>query len=99
MCIRDRPGIEPIFTPFPGFLNINSRGEVINESNNDGRPNVFVEPTVSEEYGDESNEYKEYSFEVDNLPSFRSYRIKLLLTSTDQTLVPKIRSLRAIALA
>ena len=97
--VSAEPGIEPIFTPFPGFLNINSRGEVINESNNDGRPNVFVEPTVSEEYGDESNEYKEYSFEVDNLPSFRSYRIKLLLTSTDQTLVPKIRSLRAIALA
>ena len=34
-------------------------------------------------------DYKEYTFTIDRLPSFRTYRIKLALTSTSQCFVPK----------
>jgi len=44
-------------------------------------------------------EYKEHVFTVDQLPLFRAYRIKLLLTSTSQVYVPRIRDLRVIVLA
>ena len=32
--IGDKTGFQPIFTPFPGFDNINNRGQVINAANN-----------------------------------------------------------------
>jgi hypothetical protein len=43
--------------------------------------------------------YKEYSFTVDNLPSFRYYSIKLVGTSTNQAYPPRIKELRVVALA
>jgi len=39
------------------------------------------------------------TFTIDQLPAFRSYRIKLLLTSTSQVYVPRVKDLRVIALA
>ena len=44
-------------------------------------------------------EFKEYSFSVDQLPSFRTYRIKILMTSESQVYVPRVKDLRVIALA
>ena len=44
-------------------------------------------------------DFREHTFTIDELPSFKSYRVKLLLTSTNQANPPKIRNLRAIALA
>ena len=44
-------------------------------------------------------DYKEMTFTIDQLPAFRSYRIKLLLTSTSQVYVPRVKDLRVIALA
>ena len=46
-----------------------------------------------------SYNFKEYTFTVDDLPEFRTYRIKLILTSTSQVHVPRVRNLRVIALA
>ena len=43
--------------------------------------------------------FKEMTFSADNLTSFKIFRIKLVLTSTNQALVPVIRDLRAIASA
>lgn len=47
----------------------------------------------------EGNSYTEYEFTANNLPSFTYYTIKLILTSTNQSYVPKIKDVRAIALA
>ena len=47
-------------------------------------------PSLLEGFVD-SFEFKEHLFEVDRLPSFRSYRIKIVLASTSQVLVPKVR--------
>ena len=93
------PGFEPIFTPFPGFANLNTRGDVISEADNNGTPNTFVPAALKEGFGYDNIEFKEHVFEVDRLPSFRSYRIKIVLASTSQVLVPKVKDLRVIAFA
>ena len=98
-AISDKEGFEPIFTPFPGYNNLNVRGQVINENNNDGLPDKFVPKSNGYGTGAASVEFKEYTFTVDRLPGFRYYRIKLLMTSNSQVYVPRIKDLRVLALA
>ena len=50
------------------------------------------------DFGDNAT-FKEFTFTADKLPTFRYYRIKLLLTSTSQVFVPKVKDLRVMALA
>ena len=71
---------------------------IINSNDSDGLSDTFVPQTNSYGFGDDV-EFKDYVFTVDNLPSFRTYRIKLILTSTSQVYVPRIKDLRVIALA
>ena len=98
-AISDRPGMEPIFTPFPGYKNLNSRGQIIQPENSDGSSDKLVDK--SNDYGFDSAtlHFREYTFTEDDLPSFTSYRIKLVMTSTSQVYVPRLRDLRVIALA
>ena len=98
-AISDKEGFEPIFTPFPGYKNLNVRGQVINENNNNGESDKLV--PKSNGYGFEASgvEFKEYTFTVDRLPSFRHYRVKLIMTSNSQIYVPRMRDLRVVALA
>ncbi len=98
-AINSDPGFEPIFEPFPGYLNLNINGEVINEENNDGRPDIFVPNSNKKGYSPSETDFIERTFTIDNLPNFRSYRIKLVMTSTSQELVPQMKNLRVIALA
>ena len=93
------PGFEPIFIPFPGYANLNTRGDIINEEDSNGTTNVFVEPSSRQGFKYEDFEFKEHVFEIDKLASFRSYRIKIVLASTSQVLVPKVKDLRVIAFA
>ena len=97
--ISGNPGFEPVFTPFPGYLNINSRGLIINEEDSDGRTDVLVPSSNKRGFGISDTSFVEHKFSVDNLPSFRAYRIKLVMTSTNQTLAPQLKNLRVIALA
>ena len=97
-AIGDRTGFEPIFTPFPGFENLNSRGQVINSANNNGQSDAFVPKTNQYGFGD-SVQFSDYTFTADDLPAFRYYRIKLLLISSDQVYVPRVKDLRVMALA
>jgi len=98
-AIDTRESSDPIFVPFPGWDNLNSLGLVIDSSQNSGHPDSYVTPTSS--LGFESNEitFNEYKFTVDNLPSFKTYRIKIVMSSTNQVYPPRFRNLRAIALA
>ena len=90
---------ETIFIPFPGFQNIDTFGNVINPANSDATAdkkmfksdNLTPEPAI--------NDFKEYIFTMENLAPFRSFRLKMIGTSTNQTVVPQFRNLRAIALA
>jgi hypothetical protein len=98
-AISESANFNPIFTPFPGYVNINAKGEIINPEDNDGSSDNFV--SLSNFIGFVSSEldYKEYTFTENELSPFRSYRIKLIMTSTNQVYVPRVRNLRVITLA
>lgn len=98
-CVGNEPSANPIFTPFPGYLNIKSNGDIINVKDNDGRPDVLIQKTNVLDFNSNNLEYKEYTFTMDNLEPFRYYRIKLVLSSTNQVYVPRVKDLRVIALA
>ena len=94
-----KEGFEPVFPPFPGYTNLNSRGQVINENNNNGQSDKLVPKSNGYGFDASAVEFKEYTFTVDRLPGFRNYRIKLIMTSNNQVYVPRMKDLRVIALA
>ena len=98
-AISENQNFDPIFTPFPGYANLDVRGEVINFEDNSGLPDKFISPSNSIGFTSPELDYREYVFTADQLPPFRSYRIKLVITSTNQVYVPRIRNLRVISLA
>ena len=98
-CINNKPGLEPIFTPFPGYKNIDSGGQIISVEDNNGESDVLVTKSNNYVFNSRNADYREYTFTVDQLPSFRTYRIKINLTSTNQSFVPRVKDLRVIALA
>jgi hypothetical protein len=97
--ISNDEGSSPIFTPFPGFNNLDVRGNVIDQNNNDGLPDVYVSPSNKLGFKPYDIQYKDYVFTADNIGEFKTFRIKLVGTSTNQVFPPRIRDLRVIALA
>jgi len=98
-AISESSNFNPIFTPFPGYKNLNTRGEVIDLSTSDGTPDVYTPPVDTGGFLSQDLNYRDHVFSINNLPSFKCYRIKLILTSTNQTYVPRIKELRVITLA
>lgn len=88
-----------IFIPFPGFDNITKTGTTVDINKNNGSPNK--KPVFTDKYQHEPtlDLFTEYEFMVDNLPTFTNYRIKLIITSTNQSYVPIINDIRVITLA
>lgn len=82
---------DQIWDLFPGYLNVDVNGNVINFSNNDGRSDLFVPSSLE-------NEYREYTYSIDNLPQFTSYSIKIIGTSSNQSYPVIIENIRSIAL-
>ena len=97
-AIGSEPGFDPIFTPFPGWNNLNDRGEIINLQDCSGRSDSYVELIQSSSEGNPDS-FQEFTFTRDRLPTFKYFRIKLILTSTSQAYPPSLRDLRVIALA
>jgi len=98
-AIGDKQNFTPIYVPFPGWSNLDSRGQVINYANSDGSSDSYVSKSTTIGFSPETIQYTEYSFTADKLPSFRNYRIKIIATGTNQVYVPRIKDLRVIALA
>ena len=98
-AVSDKQGFKPVFTPFPGYKNLDKQGQVILSKNNDGQSDTLVVKSNSYGFEPQDIEYKDYTFTADNLPSFRSYRIKIVLTSKNQAYVPRMKDLRVLALA
>ena len=84
--------IDRDFELFPGFDNIDQFGKIINQSNNNGKPDDLVTPSVG-------LEFKDYTFSIDELPPFTKFQIKIDMVGTNQAQPPFIKDLRAIALA
>lgn len=82
---------EPLWELFPGYTNLDSNGQVISPSNNNGLPDKQVLSASSED------DFKSYEFTASSLPQFKGFQIKILMTGTNSAFVPKIRDLRAIA--
>ena len=90
---------DTVFVPFPGYNNFDIDGNLISQTNSDGSPDVNI-PKNDQSVNEPSIDlFREYTFTNENLPSFKSFRIKIIGTSTNQSIVPQIRNLRAIALA
>ena len=83
----------PEFELFPGYNNLGDNNEILDPRNSDGLPDTFVPINGSD------IEYSDYEFTIDNLPEYEVYQVKILFTSTNQAVVPKIKDLRVIALA
>jgi hypothetical protein len=85
------------FNLFPGYDNLDDTSgdgfgdRVINPADNNGKPDSFVK-------GSASNEYREYQFSNANLGLFFGYRIKIVMSGTNQAHPVKIKDLRTIAL-
>ena len=80
------------FELFPGFDNIDQSGNIINETNNNGKPDDKVTPSVG-------LQFKDYTFSIDNLSPFTKFQIKIDMVGSNQAQAPLIKDLRAIALA
>ena len=98
-AISESEGSEPIFEPFPGYDNLDENGRVKTSDKNSGRPDALITKSDTSGFEPQELEYKEYTFTANELPSFKSFRIKFLLTSTNQAFVPRLTSLKVIATA
>ena len=89
-------GDDTKFELFPGYKNILNTSEdeigrlVRDPSKNDGRPDVFVPPSLDDEF-------LEYQFTAENLPEFTGYIIKIVMSGTNQARPPRFKDLRTIA--
>ena len=98
-AVGEEPNGSPVFIPFPGYENLNDNGEVIDPKDSNGLPDALIQKSNTLGFESRDLEYREYTFTLDNLPSFKFYRIKLVATSTSQVYVPRVKDLRVIALA
>jgi len=98
-AISESEGFEPIFRPFPGYDNLDENGRVKTSDKSSGRPDALIPKSDESGFIPEELEYKEYTFTANELPSFKSFRIKFLMTSTNQAFVPRLTSLKVIATA
>lgn len=81
---------------FPGYENLTSDSDgdgyldVVNPAKNNGLPDLFVRPS-------KSNEFFDYEFSVGNLPQFIGFKIKVVMSSTNQAYPIVLRDIRALA--
>jgi hypothetical protein len=90
---------ETVFVPFPGYGNFDIDGNLISQTDSDGSSDINIPKYDSLITVPSIDQFREYTFTNDNLPAFKSFRIKIIGTSTNQSIVPQIRNLRTIALA
>ena len=94
---KDSNTLDQRYTLFPGYDNLRDTDEngfgdeVIDSANNSGLPDAFVSASVS-------NEFLEYQFTANNIGEFTGYRIKIVMSGTNQAQEPRITDLRTIAL-
>lgn len=97
--ISNDPSIDPIYYPFPGYTNIDTNGNVIDISQNNGEANQNVPKTDILSAESSNLTFRDYEFSIDSLPEFRYLSIKIVGSSTNQAYPPRIKDLRVIALA
>ena len=85
------PDNDQVWQLFPGYSNLDINGNIINPKNNNGTSDEFVPESLD-------NEYRDYTYSIDDLAQFTSFAIKVVGTTTNQSYTPIIKDLRVIAL-
>jgi len=89
--------IEQSFELFPGYDNLTTDNnldgyyDIVNYDKNSGLPDLFVPPSLN-------GEFKEYQYTAPNIGPFIGYKIKIVMSGTDQVHYPRIKDIRTIAL-
>ena len=87
----DTPDNQQLYELFPGYNNIDDLGNTVDPKENSGLPDRFVASSSSQD------DFKSYEYSAKNLPLFNGYQIKIIMTGTNQSIVPSIKDLRVIA--
>ena len=93
----DSDEIPQEFELFPGYDNLNDTtgdgfgDDVIDVTNNDGKPDAFVPASLD-------NQFLDYQFTADNIGEFVGYQIKIVMSGTNQAYPVRIKDVRTIAL-
>lgn len=98
-AIQNEPTSDMIYYPFPGYMNLNGNGQVIDYSQSDGREDRKIMKTDVLGFDSSTLPFKEYEFTIDSLPPFRYFSIKMIGSSTNQAFPPRLKNFRVIALA
>lgn len=98
-AISNDPNEEMVYNLFPGHSNLTTSGQVIDSSQNNGLSDTKYDKTSSIGFAANQIPYREYEYTIDNLEPFRYYSIKFIGTSTNQAYPPRLKNLRAIAVA
>jgi hypothetical protein len=88
---NDTPDEYQLYQLFPGYGNIDSRGNIIDMNICNGLPDTLVTPSGN------SLEYKSYEYNMRSDITFTGFQIKIIMAGTDQANVPKIKDLRVIS--
>lgn len=97
-AISNDPNEEFVYSLFPGYSNLNSSGQVIDFSQNNGLADTKYEKTSTVGFSANQIPYREYVYTIDNLSPFKYFSIKFIGTSTNQAYPPRLQNLRVIAL-
>ena len=90
---------ELVFVPFPGYTNYDEDGNLILLNPSDGSSDVNIPRYDYTVETPKIDDFREYTYTNEDLPSFQNFRVKIIGTSTNQSIVPQLRNLRVIALA
>ena len=95
---NDSEGVDQAYVAFPGYDNLEDTDgdgygdRILDSAKNSGRPDAEVISNVA-------NEFSEYQFSVDNLEPFIGFKIKIVMSGTNEAYAPRFQDFRAIALA
>ena len=95
---NDSEAVDQAYVPFPGYDNLEDTDgdgfgdRIIDSAKNSGRPDARVAANAA-------NQFSEYQFSVDNLEPFIGFKIKIVMSGTNEAYAPRLQDFRAIALA
>ena len=89
---KNQKSIEQYKKILPNGKNLGIKITYLEQNKPKGLPDAFVLPNLD-------NEFSEYQFTVDNLEEFIGYRIKIVMSGTNEAFPPRFKDFRAIALA
>ena len=95
---NDSEDVDQAFVPFPGYDNLRDTDgdgfgdSIIDATKNNGKPDARVVANAE-------NEFSEYQFSTDDLEPFTGFRIKIVMSGTNEARPPRFQDLRVIALA